>query len=59
MFITVLTEKNVISINFGVIIISLYLKGFWQKNFKEKKKKESPLPLLPINKYINFLKDRI
>ena len=38
MFITVLTEKNVISINFGVIIISLYLKGFWQKNFKEKKK---------------------
>ena len=39
MFITVLTEKNVISINFGVIIISLYLKGFWQKNFKEKKKK--------------------
>lgn len=31
-------RKNVISINFGVIIISLYVKGFWQKNLKEKKR---------------------
>lgn len=60
MFITELT-KNVISTNFQVIIISLYLKRFWQKKkkkIKEEKKKELPLPLVPINEYI-FFKGRI
>lgn len=58
MFITELTQKNVISINFGVIIISLYLKGFWQKK-KNLRKKKITFATFTHQQVHQFLKDRI